>query len=59
MFKVGDRVRCIRGVEGDPDLAMEPLKTGEHYIVSLVDADDIRVEGIPYYYVDDRFVKID
>lgn len=57
-FKVGDKVRCIRGVEGSGStMEHEPLKTGEHYTISKVKVDHITVEGIGLDYLKDRFVK--
>lgn len=56
-FKVGDRVRCIRGVEGSNVMAHEPLKTGEIYVVKSVNGTHITVEGIGLRYMKDRFIK--
>lgn len=57
-FNVGDKVICIRGVEGSGDMMVhELLKTGERYTVVNANSTHIVVEGIKYYYLKDRFIK--
>lgn len=56
-FKIGDKVRCIRGVEGSQWLKNEPLKTGVCYVIREACGDDVYVEGILPGYKADRFVK--
>lgn len=58
-FKVGDRVKCIRGSEANPLLNYAPLKTGEVYVV--VDPGEgynpcIVVKGICISWYEDRFI---
>lgn len=61
-FKVGDRVRCIRGTEADPSLhATNPLKTGEVFVVRDPGASStcIILEGNHYGYYKNRFILVE
>lgn len=57
MFEVGDKVICIRGVEGTPNISKEPLKTGGRYTVSEAYGINVVIKEIGLGYNEDRFIK--
>lgn len=63
-FKIGDKVRCIRGTEANAELhCAVPLKTGEVFVVRDPGGEGnnpgIYLEGNHYGYYQDRFILVE